>query len=730
VFVVPRSLRPGVPARIGAPFLVVALGLVSSSSVAAPEDGAAAASADTTVERMEPDSIRVRLILPTVEVQGSYEGSLAPRVAASQGLITPRRVAARPLLRPGDVLETIPGMLTSQHSGEGKANQYYLRGFNLDHGTDFATTIAGVPVNMPTHAHGQGYTDLSFVIPELVSGIQFRKGTYSVEDGDFSSAGSAHISYRNTLPSPIWSLALGQDGFRRIFIGASHGTDLSTVLGAAELIRNDGPWIHPDEYRRVNGLVRYSRGSAERGLSVTAMGYGGRWNATDQIPERAVASGQLSRFGTIDPTDGGSTYRYGLSGEFQDIGAQSLWKASAYVIAYRLNLFSNFTYFLDDTVHGDQFEQADERVVTGLRLLYVSGDPSLRQTIGVQVRHDNIPRVGLYRTEARRVLTATREDHVVESSISPFAQADLLWAPRLRTILGARADLYRYEVESAYAPYSGGGDDRLISPKVSVVMGPWAGLEFFVNGGYGFHSNDARGARLDAPGARQGIQAAPAHFPVPGGPPIERGPLLVRTKGAEFGARLDAQPIWSVSAVAWGLDIASELVFVGDAGVTAPSRPSRRTGVELSGEWRPVVGVHMDADLAYSWARFRDPDPAGDHIPGAVEGVVSSGIAFEHPSGGFADLRLRYFGPRPLIEDNSVRSRASSVLNGQLGYRTHLGWTLTLQMFNLLDAKASDVDYYYTSRLPGERPQGVDDVHSHPQEPLSIRLILATGSPR
>jgi hypothetical protein len=711
--------------------LVISTNFLPTSLPAAGADRVASAPADSTAKPSGADSIHVRYVLPQVEVTGSYEGSLSPRSAASQGLVTPKELASRPLLRAGDVLESVPGLLISQHSGEGKANQYYLRGFNLDHGTDFATTIAGVPVNMPTHAHGQGYTDINFVIPELISGVQYRKGTYSVEDGDFSSAGSARISYRNTLPSPIVSLTPGEEGYRRVLVGASPRLGSDSVLGCIELIQNDGPWVHSDEYRKVNGLVRYSSGAPERGLSVTAAGYDGRWNATDQIPERAVASGEVSRFGAIDPTDGGKTYRYSLSAEFQDATPRSLTKASAYIIAYQLDLFSNFTYFLGDTLHGDQFEQADERVVTGLRLSHVttqgSHDREVQQTIGVELRHDNIAQAGLFHTEARRRLAAIREDQVLESSVSPFVQSDAQWMPHLRTSLGIRADLYRFSVASSYLPFSGADVAGLISPKASLILGPWGAFDLYMNGGYGFHSSDARGARFTPRDGSQATQGAPEHIPVPGGPPIALSALLIHTQGAELGARIAGGGPWSATASIWGLDIASEHVFLGDAGLTAPSRPSRRTGIELSGECRPVRPLRMDADLAYSRARFRDQNPAGDRIPGAVEGVVSAGIGYQHSSGEFAELRLRYFGPRPLIEDNAVRSRASTILNTQLGLHAHNRWTAELQVFNLLDRAVSDVDYYYSSRLPGEPVKGIADVHTHPQEPRSIRLVLSTG---
>ncbi len=673
----------------------------------------------------------MRYVFPTVEVKGSFEGSLAPRSAASQGLVTPHELALRPFQRAGDILESVPGLLVSQHSGEGKANQYYLRGFNLDHGTDFATTVAGVPVNMPTHAHGQGYTDINYVIPELVSGIQFRKGTYSVEDGDFSSAGSAHISYRDTLSGPIGSFAAGQDGYVRALAGASRHLGSGSVLGALEWLHDDGPWVHLDDFRKVNGLLRYSHGTAESEWSVTAMGYDGRWNSTDQVPDRAVAAGTIPRYGAIDPTDGGSTYRHSLSAELQRAGPGSLTKASAYIVTYRLDLFSNFTYFLDDTLRGDQFEQADERVVTGFRVSRGWSAGGQKHTIGIDLRHDNIVRVGLYHTEARRRLGMLREDSVIEWSLSPFWSFDQEWSRHARTVLGIRADAYRYGVTSSYAPFSGSDITGIVSPKASLILGPWGPVDLYVNAGYGFHSIDARGARFASTPASQATQEPPVefHFPVQGGPPIERSALLVRTKGGEVGARIHGSPSWSATTSIWGLDIESETVFVGDAGLAAPSRPSRRAGIEVAGEGNPFEGLHVDADLAYSRARFRDGDPAGDHIPGAVEGVLSAGATYERGPGDFAGVRLRFFGPRPLIEDNSVRSAASPVLSAQVGHRVRR-WTVGLEIFNLLDSAVSDVDYYYTSRLHDEPKEGIADIHSHPQAPRTFRLEVSMGLPR
>src|SRR5262245_29749302 len=353
------------------------------------------------------------------DVERPAESLVGVAQSASQGAVTARQLESRPILRSGEILETIPGAIVSQHSGEGKANQYYLRGFNLDHGTDLATTAAGIPVNLPTHAHGQGYTDLNFLIPELVSGVQFSKGPYFADQGDFATAGAANINYAHVLPRPIVRVSGGTEGYGRARVAVSPAAGRGHVLAALEVEHNDGPWTHPDDYRKVNAVMGYSAGGAATGLAITAMAYRGIWNATDQVPERAVASGVIGRFGGLDSTDGGDTYRYGASLEWQRTSGNAITKATAYGLAYDLNLFSNFTYFLDDPVRGDQFHQADHRFVAGGAVMHRRqrrwrGRP-VQNTFGLQVRNDDITNIGLYRTQARRVLATIREDSVLET---------------------------------------------------------------------------------------------------------------------------------------------------------------------------------------------------------------------------------------------------------------------------------------------------------------------------
>ncbi len=637
--------------------------------------------------------------------------------SASQGAVTAEQFEARPIARSGEVLETIPGVVISQHSGEGKANQYYLRGFNLDHGTDFATTVAGMPVNMPTHGHGHGYTDLAFVIPELVSGIQFSKGPYFADHGDFSAAGAAVISYVNVLERPLVRAGGGEDGYGRLLAAASPRLGGGHLLAALEVGHNDGPWRNPEDNRKVNGLVRYTRGDTVNGFSVTGMAYRAEWQATDQIPRRAVESGLIDRLGTIDPTDGGESSRYSASFEWQSTLGSVSTSLSVFGLAYDLNLFSNFSYFLANPERGDQFEQVDNRFVAGARLTHSRisrwRDRPMQNTFGAQLRNDDISEVGLHLTHARSRMSTVREDAVLQTSGGVWVQNEIEWMPWLRTLAGLRADAYRFRVTADRPENSGVDRAALVSPKGGLIVGPFDGTELYVNAGLGFHSNDARGATITVDPAT--------------GEPADRVTPLVRARGLEGGVRTVALRGLQSSVAVWMLGIDSELIFVGDAGSTEAGRPSRRYGIELANYYRVRPWLTLDADITWSRPRFTDEDPAGDQIPGSVEMVIAAGATVDHIRGVFGSLRLRHFGPRALVEDNSVRSDATSLLNLAAGYKVNERVRLTIDVFNLLDARHSDIDYFYESRLPGEPDEGVADIHFHPTLPRTARVSLSVA---
>jgi len=633
--------------------------------------------------------------------------------AASVGVVAASQIEERALLRPADVFERVPGLVVSQHSGEGKGNQYYVRGFNIDHGTDLSLQVAGVPVNMPTHAHGQGYADANFLMPELVGGIQFQKGTYQADAGDFSSAGAVRVSYLSVLDRPLVKLETGEGDYQRAFVAASPRLGGGHLLGALELVRKDGPWVNPDDYRKLNAALRWSRGDATSGFTLTGLYYDADWNSTDQIPERAVDEGSLSRFGAIDPSDGGRARRASLSAEWQAARGDRISRVSAFALRNELNLWSNFTYLLDDPENGDQFEQEDRRYVLGLDASHQwssrLGGRTADTRVGVGARYDDIGNVGLYATRERARLATTRVDAVNETGLFAFAESTYAWTSHFRSTLGLRSDYYFFDVDSDVPVNSGSRQAGLLSPKLSLAFGPWGGTEVYANAGFGFHSNDARGTTIRVD-------------PRTGEPAAAVDPL-VRAKGAELGVRTLAIPKAHATLALWGLDLDSEQLYVGDAGTTEASRPSRRLGFECAVDYVPRSWLTLDASFAWSRARFTDHGPTGDRIPSAIEGVASAGIALTGRRGWLGNLRWRYFGPRALVEDDSVRSKSAHVFTAQVGY-TYKRLTVKLDAFNLFDAAVSDIDYFYASRLPGEPASGRDDIHFHPMEPRTVRLGL------
>jgi hydrogenase/urease accessory protein HupE len=679
-----------------------------------------AAAGQSKYQAMDEDE---SLTLPEMVVTERADSQLGFADSASQGNVGQAQLEYRPINRPGEILETVPGLITTQHSGEGKANQYYLRGFNLDHGMDFLTQIDGVPVNQVSNAHGQGWTDTNFLIPELIKTLNYQKGNYYVENGDFSSAGAANIQYVNELPGTVVTFTGGSfDYYRGLAAGSSKLDEHSRLLYASEVVNNGGPWTVSNDYLKFNGVLRYSKEQAESGWSITAMAYQADWQSTDQIPRRAVDSGVIGRYGTLDPTDGGSSQRYSLTAEWHRQDAAGATRLMAYGLYSEMDLYSNFTYFLNDPVRGDQFAQPDQRWTSGLKASHTFfhhlGWADSETTLGLQIRNDTIEN-GLLLTQARLSYDTVRADDVWVTSISPYLENKTRWTDWLRTTVGMRFDGFRFNVDNSNIPENNGNTtDGLVSPKFGIVFGPWADTELYLNGGLGFHSNDARGVntRVD-PASGKTVDAD--------GNPIKPAVPLARTYGAETGLRTTwIKGLQSTLAV-WWLDIDSELLFVGDAGTTEASRSSRRYGVEWANYYSPADWLTFDADFSFSKSRFRDEAPEGHHIPGSVETVIATGATFHDVYGGFfGGPRLRYFGPRPLIEDNSVRSDATLLLSAMLGYAFNRNWTVQAEMFNLLDRQDSAIDYYYPSRLPGEDAAGIEDVHFHPVEPMSFRISL------
>jgi hypothetical protein len=647
-----------------------------------------------------------------IVVLGRWDNPVGISRSASQGVAGAAEIEARPRSRTGEILEVVPGLIVTQHSGSGKSNQMFLRGFNLDHGTDFATFVDGMPVNMPTHGHGQGYTDLNFLIPELVERIEYRKGAYYAEVTDFSSAGAAYMSTFRQLDEGLVKVGIGDESYLTALAADTFTLPAGSLTYGLQANRYDGPWVDIEEdMQRDHLLLRYAgAGSAGGAWNVALMGYDAKWNAADQVPRRAIESGLISRFGSLDTTLGGESSRYSLSGDWTaDVGPGRV-RLNAYTIDYELNLYSNFTYFLDDPVDGDQFEQLDERRVTGGEVAYSFGEGRSSHTFGTSLRYDDIGDVGLFGTRDLERVSTVRRDSVEELALGVYYANEMRWSDRFRSVLGLRADRYDFDVTSDLPENSGSADDSLVSPKVSLIYAVNDAAEVYLSAGRGFHSNDARGTTITID-------------PVTGDPADRVDPLVASDTG-EIGVRAFVADRLNVSAALWRIDLDSELLYIGDAGNTEASRPSTRLGVEVPLYYRLTDRVTLDFEIAFTESHFTESDAAGDEIPGSIDRVFAAGVTFEQPRGFYGSARLRYFGPRPLVEDGSVESDSSLSVNAGLGWRRG-AFDVRVDVLNLLDSEDDDITYFYASRLAGEPDDGVEDLHLHPMEPRTVRAYAS-----
>lgn len=664
---------------------IAGLGLLGSTIWAVP---ALAQEADA-----EDEADRIVVYGRALEVIGVAQ-------SGSQGTVGYADFEDVPISRTGELVENVPGVIATQHSGSGKANQYFLRGFNLDHGTDFAGFVDGAPINMRTHGHGQGYLDFNFVIPETLERIDYRKGPYFADVGDFSAAGTVAFTTADTL-APFAKVEGGAFDFIRGVAGGSVDLGAGELLIAGEAQFYDGPWVLDEDLDRFAGLVKYSVEAGDRRLSVQLNAYDSSWTSTDQVPERAINSGLIDRFGFIDGTLGGDTTRLGAVVN----GAIGKTGFTAFATYYDFRLVSNFTYFLEDPVNGDQFVQADRRWVLGGSVDHRVALGPLDLTLGADLRHDAISRVGLFRSLGGVATAPVRTDAVDETGIGLHASGEIALAPGLRANLGLRYDHIFYDVNADLAINAGDGNDGIFAPKASLAWRVSDALELYANYGQSFHSNDVRGATI-------------AVDPVSGAP-ADRVPVFARAEGAEIGARIQ-QGDFHASLVGFWLELDSELVFVGDGGATEANDGSRRYGVEANLFWRPTDWLLLDAAYAYTDARYVGPPPGLREIPGAVAEVVSGGVTVKPVEALTLTAQLRHFGGAPLIEDGSVESNATTLINFG-GYWEIGRLTLGAEVFNVFDADDADITYFYESRLAGE-PTGVEDRHIHPVEPRQLRI--------
>ena len=634
--------------------------------------------------------------------------------SASEGIVGYADFSTRPMLRVGELTEVVPGMIATQHSGGGKANQYFLRGINLDHGTDFSIDFNGMPANMRTHAHGQGYLDINFVIPELVETISYKKGTYYPDIGDFSAAASTKFKTYDRLENGFVNITFGEGNHQRLVSANSLQIADSDLLLGAEVEFRDGPWENAEAIKKYNLLGKYSgliNSNQPASLILTA--YSNSWYATDQIPERAIASGELGLFGFVDPSVGGQTKRVNLIGQWQlDDARFGVTEFSAYASYYELNLFGNGTYYLIDAINGDQIEQEDQRSIFGgsshnTQQLDIAGlETTLK--VGGDFRFDHITKLNLYSTSQRQRLSAVREDQVDELSIAAFMDMETQWSDKLRTNIGVRGDFYNWDVKALRAKNSGSGSDFLLTPKLGIAYEISQSLEVYVNYGKGFHSNDVRAVELSID-PTTGDAADPFD-------------AIIKAVGYEAGFRTEVREHFNFSVSLFYLELDSELVFVGDAGTTEPNDGSERFGVEATLFWQPIDTLTLDLSIAKTEAKFKNLPKEANNIPDAHDTIGSAGITYVSPKKLVASVRVRYFGDAPLTEDGAVEKAATTLVNVGLSYPFG-NFDLGIDLLNLLNSQGNDIEYFYESRLLSELT-GAEDFHFHPVEPRQARVSI------
>jgi hypothetical protein len=688
---------------------------------------------------------------------------LGTAATASEGVVDDTEIQLTPAYRPGQILETVPGLIVTLHSGEGKANQFLMRGYNLDHGTDLATFVDGMPINQPTHAHGQGYTDLNFVIPEVANRITYTKGPYYADVGDFGAVGSVRMSYRDTIPDQ-WTTTVGSFGFERAFAAASQPLGQGHILEAVELQHYDGPFVQPDDARKENAVLRYSQGGQDGGFSLTGMLYHQVWTNTTDIPLRAIAEGLVpNRFGTLDPSDGGHALRMSLSANYHATSDTGLFTANAYYIYNQLHIFNDFTHFLIDPVHGDQEDQFESRNVIGggssfLLPAKIAGFDN-EFLFGVATRYD-ILSVGRLPSQGQVPLTPaetvndpaafSNNDQVDLFAGALYAQATTHWTPTIRTVLGLRED-YQHGTDDDLlarlhetAGFTNGGAraQALLQPKGSLIYTPRRDLEFYVSAGEGFHSADLRGVNQDRS----------VDLGLPG------TPLLARQIGEEIGVRAQVEQRATVTFAIYNLWQQSETILNPDIGQDVAGPPSERYGFEINATYQIQKWLELYGSISANHARFTKPfDDGTGHLGTYItDAPVATGAlaVYLHDLGPWSGgLEYRYLGDYPLSSGPCVNSAAvhdfphvatscadaptaRGQVNGkgfgQLNLDVHYafqdnGWVASLGVYNLLNTRAPAAEFWYVDRLQSEVasfPDGRADVHEHPLEPLMARFSI------
>lgn len=630
-----------------------------------------------------------------VSVVESVE-SERPLTAASARTVRDRDLKLRPMTRPGDLFRVTPGLMIVQHAGGGKANQYLLRGFDADHGTDIALSFDGLPLNMVSHGHGQGYADSNFVIPELIERVDVSKGPYFAENGDFANAGTVELVTRDRGESFV-SFGGGSFGtLRSVAIAAPAVGNHVKPLVAIEAMQTDGPFQNPERFKKYNlfGKLTFDLddGSA---LSIAAGAYSGSWRASGQLPARAIRAGLVDFYGSLDPSEGGASSRENLYVTYRlRPSNHGEFRALAYVTRYDFDLYSNFTFLARNPANGDQIEQWDNRTIVGTRASYrwlqqwrgILFDSS----IGGAARSDSILN-GLAYTHERERLRRVVDADIAESSVGAFVKEEMQVTPWMRLVGGLRTDHFNFRVDDRLEDIATQGNATSgfrgatrTSPKASVVLSPHRTTDVFLNYGAGFHSNDARGV----------VRSTGAVTP------------LTKTLGYETGARtrlLDRR--LELAASLWGLDIDSETVWVGDEGTTEASGATRRLGVEVEGRWEILPWLFADVDATVARAKFRENAGNANAVALAPRFTMAGGLSALHRSGLRGTLRGLYIAERPATEDDFLKAEATTLIDLFAAYRWR-SFELSLSVENVIDRRYKAAQFATTTRLPGEPATG------------------------
>ncbi len=614
-----------------------------------------------------------------------------------------------PVTSSQDLLRKVPGLVIGQHAGGGKAEQIFLRGFDIDHGTDINIAVEGLPVNMVSHAHGQGYADLHFLIPEMVDNLEFGKGPYHTDQGNFATAGFVAFQTKDFLEHNLMKLEVGQFNTQRLLgMMSLLREENHSAYVATEIIETDGPFESPQNFNRLNLAAKYTGLlSGQDQFSFLGSYFDSQWDASGQIPQRAVDQGLISRFGAIDDTEGGQTRRWNLMLEHtRNISDHRQIRSQVYFTGYAFDLYSNFTFFLDDPENGDQIYQTERRNLIGLQSAYHEafhwGDADGLFQAGAGLRTDMSRDNELAHTVNRaQTLFSIQRGDIHETNLHGFVNG-VLDIDKWSFNLGVRFDHFKFgytdQLASTYTVLS--SDQSIISPKLNILYNASSNLQFYLKTGRGFHSNDTR------------VSVAPGELKT-----------LPAATGADVGFLWKPVPEILVNAAGWWLHLEQEFVYVGDAGIVEPSGTSRRTGLDLSFRYQPVKWLYWDIDANYTLARATKEDKGSDYIPLAPDFTLMSGIHVLTRSGVYGGLRLRHIGDRPANEDNSIIAEGYTVMDMNVGY-TWKRFDLGIQIQNVLDTEWNETQFATLSRLQQET-EPVEEIHFTPGTPFQVKGSVA-----